>query len=439
MFREINSAEQRRIKVLVIIPSLCVGGAETDLVRNLPLVDRSRFEIVVCTFVERGLLAARLIEAGIEVVGPFSYTRGQWFSRLRNLRRYIKRLETEWEPKTLFGQWLKKFVFKLVSSTDPIFAFAVGYVVCVRPMAELIRAGKFDVVHTVLPNSYAFGAWANRLAGPKPLIMSRLSLNWHHESDHLMGWLERHVLHPRLDAAICNSAAIARELEAEGITRSKISVIYNGIDSPAYSKQLIARTAARAQLGVGEDVLAFSSVANLFPYKGHADLLRAFHKIAPRLPHAWVLLVAGRDTGGNLARLIELRDELGLASHVRFLGERLDVPVIFSAADIHVSASHAEGLPNNIVEAMCCGLPVVATAVGGVPEPILDGATGLLVPARDVDTLGNALLVLANDSERRGSTCCDLLLDPAQRCGFRANLQGCVRPACRLACVPTVV
>src|SRR5260370_19301042 len=161
MFREINSAEQRRIKVLVIIPSLCVGGAETDLVRNLPLVDRSRFEIVVCTVVERGLLAARLIEAGIEVVGPFSYTRGQWFSRLRNLRRYIKRLEIEREPKTLPGQWLKKFAFNLVSSTDPIFAFAVGYVVCVRPMAELIPAGKFDVVHTVLPKSYAFGAYAN--------------------------------------------------------------------------------------------------------------------------------------------------------------------------------------------------------------------------------------------------------------------------------------
>jgi peptidoglycan/xylan/chitin deacetylase (PgdA/CDA1 family) len=99
--------------------------------------------------------------------------------------------------------------------------------------------------------------------------------------------------------------------------------------------------------------------------------------------------------------LTELRNRLGLASHVRFLGERLDVPVIFSAADIHVSASHVEGLPNNIVEAMCGRLPVVAAAVGGVPELIVDGETGLLVPAGDIDALGNAMLALANDSESR--------------------------------------
>jgi peptidoglycan/xylan/chitin deacetylase (PgdA/CDA1 family) len=147
--------------------------------------------------------------------------------------------------------------------------------------------------------------------------------------------------------------------------------------------------------------LVFSSVANLYPYKGHADLLRAFHKIAARLPRDWTLLAAGRDIDRNRANLTELRNRLGLASHVRFLGERQDVPIILSAADIHVSASHVEGLPNNIVEAMCARLPVVAAAVGGVPELIVDGATGLLVPAGDIDALGNALLALADDSESR--------------------------------------
>jgi glycosyltransferase involved in cell wall biosynthesis/peptidoglycan/xylan/chitin deacetylase (PgdA/CDA1 family) len=395
------TAEQRRIRVLVIIPALCVGGAETDLVRNLPLVDRSRFEIVVCTFLERGTLSSQLTAAGIKIVGPFSHARKRWFWVLRVIRRHLKRLATEWNPKSPPARWLKKLAGNLVSTTDPIIAFAIGYAACVRPVAQVVRAGNFDLVHTVLPYSYAFGAWANRLAGSKPLIMSRLALNWHQDSDRLIGWLERRVLHPRLDAAICNSDAIARELEAEGIPRSKIRVIYNGIDVPAYSKLQVARSAARTQLGVGHDDLVFSSVANLFTYKGHADLLRALHKIAGRLPRAWTLLVAGRDIDGNRARLIELRNQLGLALNIRFLGERSDVPIIYSAADIHVSASHTEGLPNNILEAMCCRLPVVATAVGGVPELVVDGATGLLVPPRDVNALGDALLALANDSESR--------------------------------------
>ncbi len=283
-----------------------------------------------------------------------------------------------------------------------ILGYAVVYAACVQPMAKIIRSGHFDIVHTILPYSYAFGAWANRRAGAsRPLIMSRLSPNWYQKSDWLLGWLERRVLHPSLSAAICNSQAIARELEAEGISKSKIRVIYNGIDAPAYSTLMVARRAARAQLGVGGDDLVFSSVANLYPYKGHADLLRALHKIVARLPRAWMLLVAGRDIDGNRAHLTELRNRLGLASHVRFLGERLDVPIILSAADIHVSASHIEGLPNNIVEAMCGRLPVVAAAVGGVPELIVDGATGLLVPAGDIDALGNALLALADDSESR--------------------------------------
>jgi glycosyltransferase involved in cell wall biosynthesis len=178
-------------------------------------------------------------------------------------------------------------------------------------------------------------------------------------------------------------------------------VIYNGIDLAAYSELLIDRNTARAQFGIGQDDLVFSSVANLYAYKGHADLLQALHKVSAKLPYAWILLVAGRDVDGNLVRLIELRDQLGLKFHVRFLGERPDVPAVLSASDIHVSASHTEGLPNNILEAMSCGLPVVATAVGGVPELVVDGVTGLLPPARDANALGTALLALANNIECR--------------------------------------
>ena len=90
-----------------------------------------------------------------------------------------------------------------------------------------------------------------------------------------------------------------------------------------------------------------------------------------------------------------------MADNVRFLGQRLDVPMILSAADIHVSASHTEGLPNNILEAMCARLPVIATDVGGVCELVLNGTTGILVPPRNTQALSEAIVALASDPERR--------------------------------------
>jgi glycosyltransferase involved in cell wall biosynthesis len=75
--------------------------------------------------------------------------------------------------------------------------------------------------------------------------------------------------------------------------------------------------------------------------------------------------------------------------------------LILRAADIHVSASHTEGFPNNVLEAMCASLPVVAASVGGIPEMVVDGQTGLLVPARDPEGMAGALLALAHDPGRR--------------------------------------
>jgi len=175
----------------------------------------------------------------------------------------------------------------------------------------------------------------------------------------------------------------------------------NGLDSQAFVESMIDRGKGRAQLGLSHSALVLTSVANLFPYKGHADLLEALHLLKDRLPEEWTLLVAGRDIDGNLARLRSLVEDLTLAQHVRFLGMRRDIPAILSAADIHISASHYEGFPNNVLEAMCAGLPVVATAVGGVPEQVVDEGTGLLVPPREPAALARAVLTLAEDPSRR--------------------------------------
>ena len=379
-----RSPASRRIKVLVLIPDLAIGGAETDLLRTLPLIDRDRLEVVVCVIEARGALAAPLSEAGIQVIGPFADETAE----AKPLDRALLRIDAM--ARRLAPGWP---VFRLMR-------LALHYMRIARMVKRVLDEGRFDVVHTMSPSSYVIGALATGFARHRALVMSRVSLNFYQHGARLLGTVER-LLHRRLDLAIANAEAILGELGAEGIPASRLRLIRNGIDSAAFTASLIDRGQARARLGLPQAGLIFTSVANLFPYKGHADLLQALQTVRDELPAGWVLLVCGRDIEGSLQGLRRLAEGHALAGHVRFLGQRQDIPAILSSGDIHVSASHYEGFPNNILEAMCAGLPVVATAVGGVPEQIIDGATGLLVPPRNPTALGAALVALARDASRR--------------------------------------
>jgi glycosyltransferase involved in cell wall biosynthesis len=267
--------------------------------------------------------------------------------------------------------------------------------------ARFIRLRDFDIVHAILPNSYFIAVLVNALSGWRPLVVSRVSQNWYHHDHRLFQFVERHILHRAADAAIGNSGAILEELRGEGVPDQKLSLVHNGIDVTAFDVEMVERSEARAQLNVPNDILVLSSVANLHVYKGHADLIEALYIMGVALDQNWLLLVAGADVNGSLDKLRCLVDERGLTGNIRFLGQRLDVPLILSAADIHVSASHSEGFPNNILEAMAAGLPVVATNVGGVPEQVLHGVTGLLAPARNPVALSEAMSALARDPKRR--------------------------------------
>jgi glycosyltransferase involved in cell wall biosynthesis len=378
-----------RIKVLVLVPTLDIGGAEMDLVRTLPRLDRTRFEVVVCAFLSRGILAQQLIDAGIEVVGPrpdqppgsaVPDTAWRWLERA---------------CQALLGILPRSFV--------RVLSTGLNYLGLARSIARHIRHDGVDIVHAILPSSYLMGVLASLMTKRRPLVMSRLSLNWYQEKFPTFGKIERRILHKMVDLAIGNSAAVLRDLRTEGLPERKLLLVHNGIDATTFASQMIDRSRAHERLDIAQSSLVLSAVGNLYPYKGHADLLNALHLLRDRLPPDWVLLVVGGDLAGNLADLDRLSDRLQLSRHVRFLGQRQDIPVILSAADVHVSASHTEGFPNNILEAMCAGLPVVATAVGGAPEQVVDGLTGLLVPAHAPAALADALAALAADPERRKS------------------------------------
>ena len=451
--RRLQQGKHQAIKVLILIPTLTVGGAEMDLVRNLPLLDRSRFKTVVCAFLEHGPLAKKLTDAGIEVIGPFSeqaswlqylrllvwrVTRPLWELALRVLpthslsvlwkltsrllpahslsilRELKSRLLSAFQPRikdaalhslSVLLNSLPTPALKVAPRVLNVAAYFLSdphkYLRMSRPIGHYIQAAEIDVVHAILPNSYLLGAIANSLAGWRPLVMSRVSLNFYDRAHKLLGVVEKNALHRMVDPAIGNSAVILQELRGEGVPAHRLRLVYNGIDPEVFKREMIDRHRARERLGIASHKLILSSVARLFPYKGHIDLMNALHRLRDRLSTDWILLVVGRDVNGSLGELTRLAAEMKLSSHVHLLGERDDIPLILSAADIHVSASHHEGLPNNIVEAMCAGLPVAATAVGGVPELVVDGVTGLLVPARNPALMADALYCLATDAGRR--------------------------------------
>ena len=182
------------------------------------------------------------------------------------------------------------------------------------------------------------------------------------------------------------------------LPRARVEIVHNGIPPPRpapHADAAARRAAARAALGIPPGLPLVVAVGNLYAVKDHATLLRAL----ARLPDARVA-IAGR--GEQEASLRRLAAELGLCERVHLLGLRDDVETVLAAADLFVQPSRSEGLPLAVLEAMASGLPVVATRVGGIPEAVADGETGLLVPPGDPAALATALARVL-DAEDRGA------------------------------------
>ena len=260
----------------------------------------------------------------------------------------------------------------------------------------MLRVGRPDVVHFFLPAAYLVGGIASLGAPVRRRVMSRRSLNDYQRDHPALARLER-LLHRRMDAVLGNAQAVVDQLRQEGAPAARLGLIYNGIDPASAADR---RGEVRGRLGIAEDSLVAVLVANLIAYKGHADLLRGLAAERARLPPGWTLLCVGRDDGIG-AELRALARHLGVAEQVRWLGQRDDASALLAAADIGILCSHQEGFSNAILEGMAAGLPMLVTDVGGNAEAVVDGETGLVVPAHDPAHLGAALASLAGDPARR--------------------------------------
>jgi len=182
--------------------------------------------------------------------------------------------------------------------------------------------------------------------------------------------------------------------------RGGAEVLVHGIVQADGAPRPGIREEVRASLGVPDTAVVAITVANLRKEKDYPNLMAAAQRALANNPDL-VILAVGQ---GPLAEETKaLHAELGLGERFKLLGYRTDVGDLLAASDIFVLGSAFEGLPVSIMEAMAAGLPVVATAVGGVPEAVEDGRNGLLVPPRDPIALSEALLTLAHDTALRST------------------------------------
>ena len=286
---------------------------------------------------------------------------------------------------------------RIRATTDPgtHLEFAAGYRAEVRALRRLIRAEGIDLVQVAgLMNPHT--AAAARAEGV-PLV-------WQLVDGRSPAALRR-ALMPlvarQADALMFTGHAIAR-LHTDGILPGQPSfVFYPPVDTARFSPRPELRAEVRAELGIGAEVAVVGLVANLNPQKGIEDFVAAAAALRRSGPDCHFLVVgAGYSTHQDYRRRIdELVNEYGLAKQITFAGARDDVERLYQAMDVAMltSVRRSEGAPTTVLEAMACGLPVVATAVGSVRELVADGRTGLVVPPGRPDRLAGAVLRLLRD------------------------------------------
>ncbi len=332
------------IRVAQVIWSLGLGGAEQVVIRLASGVDRRRFEPVIVCLDRPGPFAAQAEERGVEVLA--------------------------------------------VDKRGPIDVRAV-----VR-LARLFRSRGIEVVHTHLWGANLWGRLAARAARVPVVACTEHNVDTWKRGYHLA--LDR-LLAPAATHLVAVSEEVRTFYERHGVGRGRWRVVYNGVEVPSAPCQ--ERGDAFRALGLGPEDRVVGLVGRLVPAKAPEVFLRALASAAPRVPALRGLVVG--DGPSRSAAEAEAR-RLGLEDRVVFAGLRRDVPEILPGLDALVFSSLREGLSMAMLEAMAAGVPVVATAVGGTPELITHGTTGLLVPPDRPDALAEALVSLLRDASVAG-------------------------------------
>jgi glycosyltransferase involved in cell wall biosynthesis len=354
----------KKAKILHILPNFGLGGAERMAVHLMQDLDSGRFEVAAVSMFDRvgSDLESMLEASGIPV----------WYLGKR----------IGFDPRMFYriDRVLHRFRPHVVHTHRYVLRYAWP------PMLYRRVLGKVHTVHNLAEKEVdATGKIVHHLA-------FRLGV-----------------------VPVAIATEVARTIQnVYGI--ANIPLIPNGIPLQNYSSHGSPRLEWRKREGIGDEEVVFATIGRLTRQKNQRLLLDAFARATDEWGKGKLLLVGD----GEQRRELEIKvDALRLGQRVRFLGVRTDIPEILGACDVFVLSSDWEGNPLTVMEAMAAGKAVVSTAVGGVPELVVDGATGILVPAGDAAALTDALSVMLCDAEKR--------LEMGRAAARRAEKHFCVK------------
>ena len=340
---ETASAPNRPLRLLCMLDELDIGGTEQQILELVRRVDRARFEPMVCCF-RHGRKAEEIEALGVPV-------------------------------------------FRISKSHK----LDAGIIL---KIAKLLREQRIDILQTYLWTANAWGRVAARIAGTPVVVASERNVDiWEQSYKRMIG---RTLAHST-DKIIANSEAVRDYLlDRGGLDPEKVVRIYNGVNFERFEKPFDPME-RRRELGLPEGALLAGVVARVEPAKDHDTLLHAMASVRDQTAHLHLAVVGdGRQT----ERLTALANQLGLGDRVHFTGFRTDAAEWIRTFDFSVLSSVKEGLSNPVIESMAAGKPVIATAVGGNPEVIVEGETGFLLPTREPELFGAAIARMVADPAR---------------------------------------
>jgi len=334
----------KKTKILYLITGLHVGGAEMVLYRLLKKLNREKYEPVVVSIIPIVGIGERIEEEGIKILS----------------------LNAKFKCNPLI-------IWRVIS---------------------IIKKEKPQILHSFLFHANFLGRVIGKLRNV-PIIISSIHSEYFGGilREKLLKWTDRFCN----ITTIVSKGAAERMIDLKVVSKNKLKVIYNGIDLENFPfRKLEARTKIRKELNIEENKKILISVGRLHEAKGCPYLIKAMKILKEKYPHI-LLIVLGEGPEGK--KIEEQIKELKLEKNILLLGQKENISEYLNASDVFVMPSLWEGLPIALLEAMACGLPVVATRVGGVPEVVEDGKSSFLVELKNPRGLAEKIIKTLEMSE----------------------------------------
>jgi len=333
--------------VLFLIDQLCVaGGAERAILQTIRLLPKDRFRSTLITF---------KLDEKIELF------------RSLPCQSYVLPLRRTYDWNSLrVAQKIRRF----------------------------IRGEGVDIVHTFHETSDLWGGLVSRVKDAPALVSSRRDMGILRTTKHRVAY---RLMRSSFDLVLTVSDEVRRYcIEADGLAPHKVATLYNGVELEYLTRSNGGRS-LREQFGFESSAPVVLTVANISKVKGIDVLIKVAARVAHEIPDV-LFVIVGANVDGEYFKTIEVQIvELGMQRNVRLVGQTENVASFLKMADVFFLPSRSEGFSNALIEAMGCGLPCVATDVGGNSEAIRDGVSGFIVENENAESAADRILKLLRE------------------------------------------